>query len=279
MYEQTMMDETGSRGLLRIEFDRIAGEGKILPIILVIGKMSTCSNEFAVIPVNVSVKLKLGNETIGQGGLRECGRVINSYGRQIIFEVQTNQRALNFIDERFREDYLEFSLAFDTLMQVTRDQLTTIVKPPSCALSFQISKLDWLKQVLQPMQYADFAFLELPIPEVPNREQWTKALNHVGEAEAQFRTGNDPGVFSCCYAAYEAIQPIKTHLESVTNEDKRNAIKSIFDDMRRFYNKGRHIERTGADSGKFPVDHRDAEFAIYLTKSSVAYLAKLVHKV
>ncbi len=65
----------------------------------------------------------------------------------------------------------------------------------------------------------------------------------------------------------------------MTNVDKRSAIKSIFDDMRRFFNKGRHVEMSGVDAGEFPVDHRDAEFAIYLTKSFISYLAKLVYKI
>ena len=153
-----------------------------------------------------------------------------------------------------------------------------MIKPSDSGLVIQVSKLDWLKKVLEPIKYADFAILELPIPEIPNKELWEKALSHIIEAEAQYRTGDDPAVFSRCYAAYEAVKPIENHLELVANEDKRKAIKSIFDDMRRFYNKGRHVERVGTESGEFPVDHRDAEFAIYLVKSSVAYLAKLVQK-
>jgi hypothetical protein len=106
-------------------------------------------------------------------------------------------------------------------------------------LSFRLSKVDWLKQVLEPIKYADFALLELPVPTIPNREQWTKALSHIEEVEAQYRACNDPGVFSRCYAAYEAIKPIEKHLESVSNEDKRKAVKSLFDYIRRFFNEGR----------------------------------------
>lgn len=61
---------------------------------------------------------------------------------------------------------------------------------------------------------------------------------------------------------------------------KTNAmlLTAMLDDMRRFFNKGRHVEKEGAGAGEFPVDHRDAEFALSLIKSSVAYLAKLLHK-
>jgi hypothetical protein len=49
--------------------------------------------------------------------------------------------------------------------------------------------------------------------------------------------------------------------------------------MRRFFNEGRHIEKVSVESGEFQADLRDAEFAVYLLKSSTAYLAKLIHKV
>lgn len=281
MHDVVIQDENQTTGILRVTFERIGAEGRILPTIVVVAQIGTLVEEVRVIPFNMDAKLKIGNDIIGQGSLRECGKELGVYQRQVVFDIQTTQQAISFVNEQFRQDYLDFALYFDSLIYCTNDknQSSRFIKPAASALSFKISKLDWLKQVLEPIRYADFTLIELPVPEVPNREQWTKALNHIEQAEAQYRTGNDPGVFSLCYAAYEAIKPIEKHLESVTNEDKRNAIKSMFDNMRRFYNKGRHVEKAGAESGEFPVDHRDAEFAIYLVKSSVAYLAKLVHKV
>ncbi len=281
MPDVIIQDQNQTTGILRVTFEQIRGDGRVIPVIIVVAQMATLVEEVRVIPFHMTAKLQLGNDVIGQGGLRRCGREIRVYPSQVEFELQTTQRAINFVNEQFREDYLNFSLIFDLLVQHTNDKTNQnrIIKTADSGLSFRVSRLDWLKQVLEPIKYADFTLIELPVPQVPNREQWTKALNHIDEAEAQYRTGNDPGVFSRCYAAYEAIKPVEKHLESVANEDKRNAIKSMFDNMRRFYNKGRHVEKAGAESGEFPVDHRDAEFAIYLIKSSVAYLAKLVHKV
>lgn len=281
MPDVIIQDQNQTTGILRVTFEQIRGDGRVISVIIVVAQMATLVEEVRVIPFHMTAKLQLGNDVIGQGGLRRCGREIRVYPSQVEFELQTTQRAINFVNEQFREDYLNFSLIFDLLVQHTNDKTNQnrIIKTADSGLSFRVSRLDWLKQVLEPIKYADFTLIELPVPQVPNREQWTKALNHIDEAEAQYRTGNDPGVFSRCYAAYEAIKPVEKHLESVANEDKRNAIKSMFDNMRRFYNKGRHVEKAGAESGEFPVDHRDAEFAIYLIKSSVAYLAKLVHKV
>lgn len=279
MQEVTIPDETGATGLLRITFDRISGEGMVLPTILVTGMASTFSQDIAIVPLNVNSKLKIkSGETIGLGGLRECGTQLNSYPHQLVFELQTSSRALKYVNENFRQDYLNFSLFFDILLNVTRGQQSRMVKPGARYLEFQISKTDWLKQVLEPMKYANFTFIEFPIPEIPDKQTWSKVLKHIEEAESQYATGNDPGVFSRCYAAYEAIKPIEAHLEPIANADKREAIKSILVSMPRFLNKGRHIEKTGVDFGEFPVDHRDAEFAIYAIKSSVAYLAKLVQK-
>lgn len=281
MPDVIVQDQNMTMGILRVTFERIGGEGKVIPTIVVVAKIGTLVQEVKVIPFHMQAKLRLGNDVIAQGSLRRCGTQIDVYPSQMEFELQTNLRAINFVNEQFREPYLDFSLTFDSLINYTNvsTNQSRIVKTGDSGLSIKLSKLDWLKQVLEPIKYADFTLIELPVPEVPNKEQWTKALNHIEEAEAQYRTGNDPGVFSRCYAAYEAIKPIEKHLESVSNEDKRNAIKKIFDDMRRFFNEGRHVEKNGAESGEFPVDHRDAEFAVYLVKSSVAYLAKLIHKV
>lgn len=147
------------------------------------------------------------------------------YSGQAEFDLLTSQQALNFVNERFRQNYLTFELVFDSLINFTREgQPARIIKPQPTALGFQVSKLDWLKQVLEPMKYADFALLELPIPDIPDREQWKVALQHIEEAEQQYRSGNDPGVFSRCYAVYEVIKSIQGLLASVQNEDKRNAI-------------------------------------------------------
>lgn len=281
MPEQIIQDQSQRTGILGLAFERIAGEGRVIPVIIVVAQMRTLVEEVEVTPFHMTAKLQLGSDVIGQGSLRRCGTEIRVYPKQVEFEIQTTERAINFVNEQFRDNYLSFSLVFDLLVQHTDNKTnqSRVIKAADSGLSFRVSKLDWLKQVLEPIGYADFTLIELPIPEIPNREQWTKALNHIGEAEAQYRTGNDPGVFSRCYAAYESIKPIKKHLESIVSEDKRNATKSVFDGMQRFLNQGRHVERSGAEPGEFPVDHRDAEFALYLTKSSMAYLAKLIHKV
>lgn len=281
MPDVIIYDENQRTGILRVVFEQIRGDGRVIPSIIVVAQMATLVEEVTVIPFHMTAKLQIENDVIGQGSLRKCGKEVRAYLSQVEFELQTTDGAVNFVNEKFRDDYLNFSLIFDLLVQHTNksNNQTRILKTADSGLSFRVSKLDWLKQVLEPIGYADFKLIELPIPEVPNREKWDKALKHIEEAESQFRTGNDPGVFSRCYAAYESVKPIKMHLESVTNLDKRNAIKSMFDDMQRFLNKGRHVERVGAESGDFPVDHRDAELAIYMIKSSIAYLAKVVHKV
>ena len=279
MHEVTIQDESGTAGLLRITYDGIRGEGRIQPTIVVVAKMATLVKEDTIRPFQMATKLQLEGETVGHGSLRGVGKLINVYSGQAEFELLTSQQALNFVNERFRQDYLSFALVFDCLVNFTREgQPTRIIKPQPTALGFQISRLDWLKRVLEPIKYADFALLELPVPDIPDREQWKIALQHIEEAEKQYRSGNDPGVFSRCYAVYEAIKPIDGLLASVESEDKRNAIDSMLGDMRRFFNKGRHVEKRGAGAGEFPVDHRDAEFALCVVKSSIAYLAKLVHK-
>ena len=170
---------------------------------------------------------------------------------------------------------------FDSLLNYTddRNNTTRLIKPAPGGFTINISKLDWLKQVLEPIHYADFALIEIPIPNIPDREKWKKVLMHIEEAAANFKSGNDPGVFSHCYAVYETIKPVDKHLQSVKNEDKRKAIASIFKNISHFLNKGRHVEKEGEELELFPVDHRDAEYAIILIKSLVAYLAKLNHKI
>lgn len=278
MHEVAIRDETGSRGLLKVTYEAIRGEGRIQPRIVVVARMTTFADDERVRPIAMRARLELNEEMIGHGGMREIGRDIHFHSGTTEFELLSSERAINFVNDIFREDYLTLALRFDSLLSWTRAGTEKVLKPQASTLVFTISKVDWLRKVLEPMRYAAFGLLEFPIPDIPDRQQWQIVLGHIDEAVRQYVGGNDPATLSCCYAAYEAIRPVESLLTSVENEDKRNAIDKLLGDMQRFFNKGRHVERGGTEAGRFPVDHRDAEFAICLVKSSVAYLAKLVHR-
>lgn len=44
-----------------------------------------------------------------------------------------------------------------------------------------------------------------------------------------------------------------------------------------YFNSGRHVSKSdSSQEGSFPVDHRDAEFALYLSRIFLAYTVKLL---
>ncbi len=138
-------------------------------------------------------------------------------------------------------------------------------------LSIYVPRSDWLKDVLEPIGVGNYVFSEIRVPKVPDRERSEKALKHLRDAEEQFRLGNDPGVFQSCRAVFEEgvlERAPKNIFAAVADEEKRKRGDQLLKEAVAYFHSGRHPSRTGPSQGEFPVDHRDAEFALSLLKSS-----------
>ncbi len=67
MPEIIIYDQNQTKGLLRLAFERIAGEGRVSPTIIAIVQMSTLVDEVRVIPFHMTAKLLLGSDIIAKG--------------------------------------------------------------------------------------------------------------------------------------------------------------------------------------------------------------------
>jgi hypothetical protein len=141
-------------------------------------------------------------------------------------------------------------------------------------LVVNIPRSDWVKYVLEPVGFGNYVLMEMPVPSVPDRERWRTALEHLTQAGEQFALGNDPGVFQYCRAAFESLEGFpKNIFAAVEDEEKRKSVDTLLKESQHYFHSGRHISETG---GMFPVDHRDAEFALALARFFMAYIAKLL---
>ena len=63
----------------------------------------------------------------------------------------------------------------------------------------------------------------------------------------------------------------------MTDGKKREAVDKLLKQTRSYFNSGRHVSKSdGSHKGSFPADHRDAEFALYLSRVFLAHTAKLL---
>ncbi len=70
--------------------------------------------------------------------------------------------------------------------------------------------------------------------------------------------------------------PEEWNREKEHGVEKRQKIDALLDQTGKYFHAGRHVSKTGPQQGEFPVDHRDAEFALALAKFFLAYIAKLL---
>jgi hypothetical protein len=141
-----------------------------------------------------------------------------------------------------------------------------------------ITRDDWLDNVVKVIQPDDRAVLEVPIPAPPNRGRFEKALKHLTTAEEQYQQGSDAAVLQACYGAFESLSPgaPKAILAKLTDLEKRKRLDELLVTAKTYLHAGRHVSRTGTRLGDFDVDHRDAEFALGMTKMAVSYVARLL---
>ncbi len=127
------------------------------------------------------------------------------------------------------------------------------------------------------MGLGSHVLMEMPVPVVPDRKRWEDALTHLARAEQQFASGNDPGVFQYCRAMIDSLEGYPKQIFSkLGDESKRQQIDELLNQTGKYFHAGRHVSKAGPQEGEFPVDHRDAEFALALAKFFLAYMAKLL---
>lgn len=150
---------------------------------------------------------------------------------------------------------------------------------------FTIPQSQWAIDLLPKLGYGSRYVLEIPIPEIPTKEGYTRALKKLEEAWSAYRQGSDAEVLRLCYNLWQAFvkeldlgkEPDQNAFENYLRqtgfaEEKRQKLKHFFHYLCQFTNISRH-------EGKVDIctDHRDAELVLLTTQIALAYLAKIVN--
>jgi hypothetical protein len=64
--------------------------------------------------------------------------------------------------------------------------------------------------------------------------------------------------------------------DKIQDDRKRKVVDDLVKQCIDYFHLGRHVSKTGPDQGDFPIDHRDAEFALGLAKMLLSYSALLL---
>lgn len=269
----------------KLTLSSVMGQGRISPRLLFNFEARTLREQTRVQVIQLNATVTLNNELLGRGSVREVGEIITWFdGGFLTFDVFTNREAIYFAQEHFRDHTLFFDVEIAGLLHVCDGKdgepfIPVNVRSPS-KMGLPISRSDWIKKVLEPLGIGEYVLMEMPVPRVPDRERWEKALTHLKTAEQQFVQGHDAGVFQSCRAVFEGIEgaPKNNFDNAIVDDEKRKKVDELLKYAVAYFHAGRHVSKSGPQQGEFPVDHRDAEFALSLAKMFLAYIGKLLVK-
>ncbi len=246
-----------------------------------------------ILQFNAELTMASDNEVLGYGSVQNVGMLVRHRQTQLFVDMRVGRDAIEYIQQRFREPTAFLELRFSGLLQVRDDRPGTEsgyqgelsrgewhYAPLDSGMSngrIQLHKSEWISRVLQPLGFGEHILLDIPVPSIPEREHYLKALGHLKRADEQFAQGDDPGVFSSCRAAFEALDGApKNIFDRIEDEGKRRRVDQLLREAVAYYHAGRHVSKSGPQQGEFPVDHRDAEFALAQAKLLLSYTAKLL---
>lgn len=286
----------GGRHQITVAYKDIRGEGHIYPRAVVGFEVRVHPYGPAIEPRDVEIDrliadLRCGDDLIGRGEAREYGSTIsvNSDGRLEV-EVPLNPAAMRHVGETVRGARIHlrvivriaFRYRIPARFAPTGEQESSAgqweemrnVGAP--ALDVEIPRSTWVHDVLEQIGTLNYVWLEMPIPPLPAGGMWQKVQEHLARAEARDHEGADPDVLRCCHDAIAALSPSnpKALVPAMSDPAKREKVDAALLAFRNFLQSGRHPQASGEQAGGYDVDHRDAQFALAMTKVWLTYLAR-----
>ncbi len=276
---------------VKLTLSHVRAEGRIYPRLTFTFESRTPTPERRLRIAQLNVGLSFQNEILGMGWVREPGREVDSFGTDLTLVVPVTHHAIQFVQQYVRDHEIQFTLQFSGAIFARDDRPREKWQGPpelesgkwffvpiqEINLVIIMARSDWVKYVLEQVGFGNYMLMEMPVPTVPDRKRWEDAIKHLTHAEQQFALGNDPGVFQYCRAMIESLGGYpKQIFAALGDEEKRQKIDALLDQTGKYFHAGRHVSKTGPQQGEFPVDHRDAEFALALAKFFLAYIAKLL---
>ena len=269
--------------------DSVQGVGEVFPRVQFELRLRTNREKVQAEIHYLRLRVKFGNELLGEG--TSSGDFIGPYDNRIRIEVPVTRTALGYVTEHLRAERLDLTLSLQGWMRIkyeVEEGQTGYNQTPGewwfhafgangggmADINLQIARGDWFKRVLEPLGSHEYLLSEVPLLKGGAGIQLQASLNHIKEAERHFAEGNDPSVFFHCKGMIEALPGWpKEIFSALPDKNKAKHLDGIVHSAKLYYDHGRHIAQDGDQEGDFPVNHREALFALNMGKTLLAEIA------
>jgi len=206
---------------------------------------------------------------------------------------------LEFSDGHERQDQLVVDLDWQTIYEIERHRnggdlrlrATLQFACAGLAQSNEVQSLFWLPvdlernrnsevvihqrewvEALNRWGFADIRIIEIVIPlDEVRKQEFCSALNHIGEANQKFLTGDYPSTMVACRKAAESLQVSVKEYAKALNGDKGHSIRrdnteALFKALRGFF-------AVGAHDGH-PATRAEAALAVSMCKEFLSFMGK-----
>lgn len=278
------------RTLVQLRLDSVSGQGRLQPRLILDFQAETKGTDLHAEVHALRVEVTSNGEYLGTGSARNVVSDVWSWDTQLRVEVPINRAVIDFVDQH-PDSTVQLMLEVQALLRLRTEPMALpgqVSPEPGpwrevttwpAQMQVPIPRSEWVARVVQPLGVEQFVFLEVAIPPAPDSARWEKALSHLAEAEQHYREGNDPEVLQRCYAAFEALEGApKAIFDTVPDVEKRDRLNEALRTAKEYMHNGRHVSQAGASEGAYPVDHRDAAFALGQAKLWLAYVSRLLQK-
>lgn len=276
--------------LVRLHLDSISGQGRVSPRFVIDFRAETTGELHAEVH-RMRVEVMADTEHLGTGSPRSVVSDVHPYGAPLRIEVPIDRSAIDFVDARLRGAHVTLKLEIEALLRVRSEPRSVAgqaapepgpwreVHTWPMQWDVPVPRSEWISRVVEPLGTERFIFLEVEIPQMPERERWGKALDHLDAAERLYREGNDAEVLQRCYAAFESLEGApKAVFDSVLDPAKRERLNEALRTAKKYMHSGRHVSRGNEVEGSYPVDHRDSAFALGQAKLWLGYISRLLQR-
>jgi hypothetical protein len=287
---QTTLGHNRSAFVVAEATDQIQAIGTVHPRILFELRLRTPNERVKAEIHHLRLQVKFAGEVLGEG--TSAGDFVDSHDRRIRIEVPISRTALGFVGERLTSDRLDLTLSLQGWMRIRYEAVEgepTYNEPPGewwfttfgvmgmAEILLQIARGDWFKRVLEPLGSYEYLLTELPILKASPTTALLASRRQLQEAERHFAEGNDPAVFQHCKGMIEALPGWpKDIFSGMTDASKAKRLDAMVHAAKQYFDHGRHIAQDGAQEGDFPVNHREALFALNMAKVLLAEVAAVV---
>ena len=270
-----------------VSYEGIGAAGRVAPVVNVLLGVKTPAEGVEAEVHRLVLALVFEGERVAS---TELGPIhITPYAYTVPAAFQISPRALTFIGDRASGEVLSFKIEIVGLLRVRRtSEGTGIVRPQvpvgewtflvidQRELAFSVPRGVWFSSVVSPISDSSFVSVEIEVPKGTDTAPFAASLARLRDAERAYANGDDPGVFSQCRGAFEALPGYPDHIvDGIENAKKRASADKLVKEAGAFLHAGRHVSQEGRDAGAFPVDHRDAFLALNLTRLFIAYMARI----